>query len=72
MVNTPQLLASNADRTGDPQLEDLLHSRGVQIVTWEDYLRIQAIEETTGVAQGRPRVKLQSVSEMLRVGRSKS
>lgn len=45
----------------------LLNERGVRFVSHDDWHRIDEVELTMGKAQGRPRVKLTSRDEMLRV-----
>jgi ferredoxin--NADP+ reductase len=47
----------------------LLQARGVRFVTLEGWLRLDALETQKGQAQGRPRVKLTSVEEMLQAAR---
>ncbi|MCS7058680.1 MAG: FAD-dependent oxidoreductase [Meiothermus sp.] len=52
----------------EPNLEAvprLLRERGVRFVSLEGWLRLDALETQRGQAQGRPRVKLTSVEEML-------
>ncbi len=46
-------------------LEQRLATRGVTVVTWQDWLRLDALEKERGAAIGRPRVKFTSVAEML-------
>jgi ferredoxin--NADP+ reductase len=43
----------------------LLTDRKVQIVSWQDWLRLDAIEKARGEAIGRPRLKFTRVAEML-------
>jgi ferredoxin--NADP+ reductase len=43
----------------------LLHNRGVRMVNWDDWRRLDAIERERGAALGRPRVKFTRVDEML-------
>lgn len=43
----------------------LLAARGVRVVSWADWQRLDAIERERGAASGRPREKLTSVQEML-------
>ena len=50
----------------DPDaIVQLLHERGVRIVTLADWLALDAHETERGTAAGRPRVKLTRVEEML-------
>ncbi len=46
-------------------VEELLASRGVQVVTWTDWQRLDQLEKARGSAQGRPRLKFTRVEEML-------
>ena len=50
-------------------LDDLLSGRGVDVVRYEDWERIDAIERARGEEQGRPRVKLCSWDELLAAAR---
>lgn len=43
----------------------LLASRGVRVVTFADYQRIDAVEKARGASRGKVRDKLESVAEML-------
>ncbi len=62
-----------ADRGGLPTpsadaqtgVRDLLSRRGIRIVTWSDWKRIDAAECAAGSERGKPREKLTSVDEML-------
>lgn len=51
------------------RLEARLAERGVNVVTWQDWQRIDAAEKQRGEAQGRPRVKFTAVEEMLAVAK---
>jgi ferredoxin--NADP+ reductase len=46
-------------------LPDLLASRGVRVVTYGDWRRLDAMERERGEALGRPRLKFTTVAEML-------
>ncbi len=46
-------------------LPRLLASRGVRVVSWQDWLKLDGIEKARGEALGRPRVKFTRVEEML-------
>jgi ferredoxin--NADP+ reductase len=46
-------------------MEARLAERGVHVVTWQDWQRIDTAEKQMGEIQGRPRVKITSVAEML-------
>ena len=57
-------------RRGDGRIDGLLAERGVEVVTYEGWERIDAAERSRGEAQGRPRVKLCSWDELLTAARS--
>lgn len=59
----------DVDADHDVQLLKWLMSRQPELVTSEHWQLIDAHERSTGEPHGRPRVKLVSVAEMLRVGR---
>ena len=46
-------------------LSELLKERGVQIVNFEDWQRLDSMEREAGRDQGRPRIKFYDVDEML-------
>ena len=46
---------------------DLLAARGARPVSYSDWKRIDAVEQLRGGAQGRPRVKIISLAEMLAI-----
>jgi len=46
-------------------IEDLLNERGVEFVTFEDWLKLDELEQERGAAVNRPRVKFSQVDEML-------
>jgi ferredoxin--NADP+ reductase len=55
----------------DPsRVEALLRERGVDFVTFRDWQVLDRYEIAAGRAQGRPRVKLTSVPEMMEVIRA--
>ncbi|NTW97078.1 MAG: FAD-dependent oxidoreductase [Oscillochloris sp.] len=51
-------------------IEDLLRTRGVDYVTYDDWKILDAYETAAGAAQGRPRVKATRVSEMMEIIRA--
>ncbi len=57
-LNTP----AAPDRTA---VERLLASRGVRVVDWAGWQRLDALEKELGAARGRPRLKFTRVEEML-------
>lgn len=46
-------------------IEALLHERGVEYVTFADWLKLDALEQERGKALNRPRLKFTNVEEML-------
>lgn len=54
-----------APGAGRPAIDALLAARGVTVVSFDDWRRLDAAEQAAGQAQGRPRVKLTRVAEML-------
>jgi ferredoxin--NADP+ reductase len=56
-------------RAGDGTVDELLAGRGVEVVTYEGWDRIDATEKALGEAQGRPRVKLCTWDELLTAAR---
>jgi ferredoxin--NADP+ reductase len=56
------------DAQRDPALiEALLRERNLEVVTYSDWQKLDGFETTNGQQQGRPRVKLTRVDDMLRV-----
>jgi ferredoxin/flavodoxin---NADP+ reductase len=53
--------------TAPDALDVLLASRGVDVVTFEDWQVLDALETARGAAASRPRVKLTRLAEMMRV-----
>jgi ferredoxin--NADP+ reductase len=53
------------DQPNRDALDKLLAGRGVRVVTYADWQRLDQIETARGAEQGRPRVKFTSVQEML-------
>ena len=53
------------DTTDPAAVDRLLLERRLRFVTWQDWLRLDALELERGRAAGRPRVKFTSVEEML-------
>lgn len=58
-------------RAAAGSLEELLASRGVEVVTYEGWERIDAVERANGEQQGRPRVKLCTWDELLETARAR-
>jgi ferredoxin/flavodoxin---NADP+ reductase len=47
-------------------VDHLLSARGVRVVSWADWQRLDALEKSRGAAVGRPRLKFSQVEEMMR------
>jgi ferredoxin--NADP+ reductase len=58
-----------APASADGSLDDLLVERGVDVVGYEGWKAIDAVERARGEAQGRPRVKLCTWDELLAAAR---
>ncbi|MCS6879994.1 MAG: FAD-dependent oxidoreductase [Oscillochloridaceae bacterium] len=52
---------------GNGDIESLLRERGVDFVSYEDWKRLDTHETSQGAAQGRPRVKVTRVEEMMEI-----
>ncbi|MGQ9547635.1 MAG: FAD-dependent oxidoreductase [Roseiflexus sp.] len=73
MVEDLPKLPGIPDEHRDPQrIVELLRVRKPDFVTYADWKRLDAYETARGTEQGRPRVKVTTVSEMLEVIRGKS
>jgi len=66
LEDLPGLAAGAADPRPEAFTE-LLESRGVRYVTFEDWCRLDELETERGAAAGRPRVKYCGIDEMLAV-----
>jgi ferredoxin--NADP+ reductase len=69
---TAQMLLEDvqADKHWQPSDDDisiLLAQRGIQVVTFEDWKKLDALETQHGSQQGRPRVKFTDINAMLNV-----
>lgn len=61
-----------ADRNRDPKkIENLLKSRGIDFVGYTDWQRLDAYEVKRGKEQGRPRVKVWQISQMMEIIRNR-
>jgi len=60
-----EVRGSNAAARGD--LSNLLSERGIDVVDWNRAHRIHKIEEDRGLAEGKPRIKMSTVRDMLAV-----
>ena len=65
LVDIPQLAGDN--KPGAGALQGKLADRGVRVVSYADWLRINEAELARGQAQGRPRDKFTRLAEMLAV-----
>ncbi|MFV1979775.1 MAG: FAD-dependent oxidoreductase [Rhodothermia bacterium] len=54
-----------SDRRGHDDIMGLLRNRDIRFVSYDDWRRIEALEQERGEAQGRPRLKFVSVDDML-------
>ena len=54
-------------KPGRAALEPLLEDRGVRVVTFDDWKKIEAAEVARAGGSGRPREKFVTVPEMLKV-----
>ena len=68
-----RIAADLRDREGDGEgpagLDRLLESRGVAAVDFAGWLRIEQMETEAGKAQGRPRIKLATMAQLLAASR---
>lgn len=62
--------AATLERVPERDVTSLLDERGVDYVTFEQWQRLDEHERAAGEAGGRPRVKVVSRDEMLRIARS--
>lgn len=73
MVEDLPKLPGIPDENRDPQrIIELLRVRKPDFVTYADWKRLDAYETARGAEQGRPRVKVTTVPEMLEVIRRTS
>jgi ferredoxin/flavodoxin---NADP+ reductase len=56
-------------RSGSGTIDQVLGDRGVEVVTYASWERIDAAERAAGEPQGRPRVKLCTWDELLAAAR---
>lgn len=67
LADLPELKGVGDDHRDPSRVDAFLRARGVEFVTYQDWRALDAHERAAGAAQGRPRVKLTTVSEMLEV-----
>ncbi|XP_051153921.1 NADPH:adrenodoxin oxidoreductase, mitochondrial-like isoform X2 [Leptopilina boulardi] len=65
MINKEIHLTSN--KNGSFGLKEILQKKGIQIVTYEDWEKIDKIETERGKIIGKPREKIVDISEMLEI-----
>jgi ferredoxin--NADP+ reductase len=60
-------ISGRLDRTlsSRDEIDRILAQRGVRVVTWNDWRKLDQIERERGAALGRPRLKFTTVAEML-------
>ncbi len=63
----PSLPGVPDENRAPSKIEDLLRERGVAFVSWADWKVLDRYEVAQGAAQGRPRVKVCTVPEMLEI-----
>ena len=63
--------AGRLSARGGGTLDELLVERGVEVVSYTGWERIDAVEKARGEPQGRPRVKLDTWDELLDAARSR-
>jgi ferredoxin--NADP+ reductase len=70
-VSTVQAMLADLETlpgaSSDADIAALLHDRGVDYVSYADWKHLDAHETAQGAAQGRPRVKVTRVAEMLEI-----
>ena len=73
MLADVQTITPVADDKADPKaVLTLLQGRGVDYFNFDDWLKLEAIEDERGKAQGRPRVKFTSEAAMLAAVRTQN
>ena len=67
LADLPELNGVADDHRDPAKVDAFLRRRGVDVATYTDWRALDAHERAAGAAQGRPRVKLCTVPEMLEV-----
>jgi ferredoxin--NADP+ reductase len=70
LEDIPDLAGIADEKRGLSVIEDLLRARNVDYVSYGDWKILDAHETAAGAAQGRPRVKVTRVSEMMEIIRA--
>lgn len=65
MADLPALQGIADDRRDPDQVEGLLRGRGCALVTYPDWQKLDHYERAQGELQGRPRVKVTTIPEMM-------
>jgi len=65
LEDLPSLVPASDENAAPAALDRLLAGRGVRVVTFADWQRLDRLEAERGRPQGRPRVKLCRIAEML-------
>jgi len=66
LEDAPSLPRVDAKDADEGAVEAFLRAKGVAVFSFENWLELDALEVAAGEAQGRPRVKLTRLEEMLR------
>ena len=67
-----QVAASSGERTGFERIEPLLRARGANVVDFVDWTAIDEYERQQGQKEGKPREKVVSVDEILKLKEEKT
>jgi ferredoxin--NADP+ reductase len=67
LTDVPTLRGIRDDFRDSSQVVTLLHERGIDCVTYQDWKILDQHEIASGSGQGRPRVKITTVPEMMAV-----
>ena len=67
LADLPVLQGISDDHRAQSQIEAFLRERGVDYVTYQDWKMLDQYEIACGVKQGRPRVKVTTVPEMMAI-----
>lgn len=62
-----ELASSSENKSGCNDLRKILDSKGIQIVSYEDWEKIDRVEQERGKQLGKPREKIVDVAEMLEI-----
>jgi ferredoxin--NADP+ reductase len=71
LADLPSLRDGHDGHRGMSQIEELLRERGIDYVTYQDWKVLDEYEVARGRSQGRPRVKVTAVPEMLAIIRAR-